>query len=58
MGNEEITKASILKSKARMIADRNEQFAIIQEEVDALKEYIKDDIKSLVNKISTELDEE
>ena len=57
MKEEKVTKASILKSKARMMADRNERFAIIKEEMDTLKEHIQEDIKDLASRIRAELDD-
>ncbi len=53
---EEITKASLLQSKAKMMADRNERFAVVKDEVKELKEKILDNIEELSNKIKNVID--
>jgi len=55
MDNQEITKASLLQSKAKIIADRNERFAVIEEEVTSLKEEVSLKLKLFSTKIKNEL---
>lgn len=51
MKEEKITKASILKSKAKMMADRNQRFAVIEEEVEDLREELTNNLTKLSAKI-------
>lgn len=56
MQDNEITRAALLKSKAKLIADRNERFAIIEEELEFLKEDVSDKLTYLSKKINDVLD--
>ena len=51
MKDQKISKASLLQSKAKMMADRNERFAVIKEEVGEMKVEIIDNLNQLTDKI-------
>jgi len=48
MEDHEVSKESLLLSKAKIIAERNERFAIIREEL----EFLKDDLSSRLTQLS------
>lgn len=52
MKEQKITKASLLQSKAKIMADRNERFAVIKQEIDKMKEELIDNLNEITDKIS------
>lgn len=52
MKDQKITKASLLQSKAKMMADRNERFALFENEVQDVKEEILDNLTQISDRIS------
>lgn len=60
MDDQKITLQSLLKSKAKLIADRNERFAIINEEVSHLKHDLRlkmNEMNEMKEKIRTTREE-
>lgn len=47
MKEQKITKATLLQSKAKIIADRNKRFAVIKEEVDSIENNITNRLNEL-----------
>jgi len=57
MDGQKITLQSLLQSKAKMMADRNERFAFINEEVTHLKNDLISKLDEVKEKIRTTIEE-
>ena len=55
MKDQKITRASLLQSKAKMMADRNERFAVIEMEIAFLKEDVSKRLTDISEKINNVL---
>ena len=51
MKEQKIIKATLLQSKAKIMADRNARFAVIKEEINTMKEELIDNINEITDKI-------